>query len=124
METKTNVTNSEWYVLKCLWDKSPQTLTELTVQLHNEIGWSKSTCATMVRRMTEKKLIDFTLSGKTKHFFPLAKKDVIVKQETKDFLKRIYDGSVGMLINGLVQAEDLSDEEIRELQDILKKAQR
>ncbi|MCH5268212.1 MAG: BlaI/MecI/CopY family transcriptional regulator [Lachnospiraceae bacterium] len=118
-----NVTNSEWYVLKCLWNKSPQTLTELTAQLHDEINWSKSTCATMVRRMTEKKLIDFTLSGKTKHFYPLVDKDVIVKQETKDFLKRIYDGSVGMLISGLVQADDLSEEEIRELQDILKKAQ-
>ena len=44
-------------------------------------------------------------------------------QETRDFLKRIYDGSIGMMMSALVRQDSLSDEDIKELQAILKAAE-
>ena len=85
--------------------------------LKERVGWSKSTCATMVRRMSEKGLIGFEEKGKTKCFFPNVKKEDVVVQETRDFLQRIYDGSVGMMMSALVR-------HIHELQEILKEAER
>lgn len=78
----------------------------------------------MVRRMTEKKLICYEENGKTKYFFPKVDKQDVVVQETRDFLQRIYDGSVGMMMSALVRQDDLSAEDIQELQEILKAAEK
>jgi len=117
------VTNSEWYVMNCLWEEHPRTLMQLVPRLHERVGWSKSTSATMVRRMSEKGLIGYEEIGKTKYFFPKVKKEDVVVQETRDFLQRIYDGSIGMMMSALVRQNDLSQEDIRELQEILREAE-
>ena len=123
MKEEIKVTNSEWYVMNCLWEKSHLSLMQLVPLLKESAGWSKSTSATMVRRMTEKDLIGYKENGKTKYFFPKVKKQDVVVQETRDFLQRIYDGSVGMMMSALVRQNDLSQEDILELQEILKAAQ-
>lgn len=123
MKEEIKVTNSEWYVMNCLWEKSHLSLMQLVTLLKESAGWSKSTSATMVRRMTEKDLIGYEENGKTKYFFPKVKKQDVVVQETRDFLQRIYDGSVGMMMSALVRQNDLSQEDILELQEILKAAQ-
>lgn len=123
MKEEIKVTNSEWYVMNCLWEKSHLSLMQLVPLLKESAGWSKSTSATMVRRMTEKDLIGYEENGKTKYFFPKVKKQDVVVQETRDFLQRIYDGSVGMMMSALVRQNDLSQEDILELQEILKAAQ-
>lgn len=120
MKAEIRVTNSEWYVMNCLWEEHPRTLMQIVPILNERQGWSKSTCATMVRRMAEKDLIGFEEKGKTKYFFPKVKKEDVVVQETRDFLQRIYDGSIGMMMSALVNQNDLSKEDIQELQEILK----
>ena len=122
MKEEIKVTNSEWYVMNCLWEKSHLSLMQLVPLLKESAGWSKSTSATMVRRMTEKDLIGYEENGKTKYFCPKVKKQDVV-QETRDFLQRIYDGSVGMMMSALVRQNDLAQEDILELQEILKAAQ-
>lgn len=124
VKQEVRVTNSEWYVMNCLWEEHPRTLMQIVPVLNERVGWSKSTCATMVRRMSEKGLIDFEEKGKTKCFFPIVKKEDVVVQETRDFLQRIYDGSIGMMMSALVRQQDLSKEDIHELQEILKNAER
>ncbi len=118
------VTNSEWYVMNCLWEEHPRTLMQLVPLLDERVGWSKSTSATMVRRMSEKGLIGYEENGKTKYFFPKVKKEDVVVQETRDFLQRIYDGSIGMMMSALVRQNDLSREDIKELQEILREAEK
>lgn len=124
MKKEIRVTNSEWYVMNCLWEEHPRSLMQLVPLLNERVGWSKSTCATMVRRMTEKDLIGYKENGKTKFFFPKVKKEDVVVQETRDFLQRIYDGSIGMMMSALVRQNDLSKEDIKELQEILKEAEK
>lgn len=123
MKKEIRVTNSEWYIMNCLWEESPKSLTQLVPLLKERVGWSKSTCATMVRRMTEKDLIGYEENGKAKFFFPKVKKEDVVVQETRDFLQRIYDGSIGMMMSALVRQNDLSKEDIQELREILEVAE-
>lgn len=123
MKQEVRVTNSEWHLINCLWEESPRTLMQLVPILKERVGWSKSTSATMVRRMSEKGLIGYDEKGKTKYFYPKVDKEDVVVQETRDFLKKIYDGSVGMMMSALVRQNDLSKEDIKELQEILKDAE-
>lgn len=117
MEIK--VTTSEWYVLECLWEQAPKTLMQLVEELNSRIGWAKSTCMTTVKRMDEKGLIRHEAEGRTKLFFPVIEKKDVTMKETKDFLQRIYRGSVGMLLNTLAEAQDLSERDIDDLEAFL-----
>ena len=123
MKQEIRVTNSEWYLMECLWEESPRSLMQIVPLLSERVGWSKSTCATMVRRMAEKGLIGYEEHGKTKYLYPKVKKEDVVVQETRDFLKRIYDGSIGMMMSALLRQNDLSKEDIRELREILEAAE-
>lgn len=123
MKKEVKITNSEWHLLNILWEKSPRTLMQIVSVMNERAGWSKSTCATMVRRMSEKGILGYTEEGKTKYFYPKVEKENVIVKETKDFLQRVYDGSIGMMMSGLVRHNSLTMEDIKELQEILKEAE-
>ena len=113
---------SEWKVMEALW-QCPHTLMELVTELEKTAGWSKSTVATMVRRMEEKGIIAHTEQGRAKVFCPILSREEVASRETKSLLRRAYNGSVGMLVNAMAQQHDLTKADIDELYAILKKAE-
>ena len=121
MEKQTTLSNSEWIIMEQLWMK-PHTLMELVAILDQRVGWSKSTVATMVRRMEEKGVIIHTEQGRTKLFSPAVSRVDVTTRETKNLLQRAYHGSLGLLVNTMVQSKDLTKEDIEELYSILKNA--
>ena len=118
-----NLTNSEWYVLDCLWERSPQTVMELVAALHDRLGWAKSTTITTLRRMEDKGLVLCAVEGRTKHYSPAVPRDRAVRGETRSFLNKVYRGSVGLMMSALAEDKALSREEIDELYEILRKAE-
>ena len=116
------VTPGEWALMEALW-QGPKTLMELVRSLGESEGWSKSTVTTMIRRMTDKELISFESDGKTKTFMAAVSRDAVVAEETSSLLKRAYNGSIGLLVNAMVQRNTLSKEDIDELYSILQKAE-
>ena len=122
MDKQATLSNSEWIVMECLWEH-PRTLMELVDALGRTIGWSKSTVATMVRRMEEKKIITYVMQGRTKIFSPAVTRKEVTARETKNLLQRAYNGSMSLLISTMVQDNDLTQADIDELVEILKKAE-
>ena len=118
-----SLTNSEWYVLDCLWEHSPQTVMELAAALNARVGWAKSTTITTLRRMEEKGLVRCQLQGRTRHYAPAVQRERAVRQETRTFLDKVYHGSVGLMMSAMAQDKALSREEIDELYDILRRAE-
>ena len=121
MDRQHTVTHAEWSIMDLLWE-SPKTLMELVSTLAQTVGWSKSTVTTMVRRMTEKGLIDFDTDGRTKLFRPAVTREEVVAQETDSLLSRAYQGSIGMMLSAMVSNKHLSKSDIDELYAILKEA--
>lgn len=118
-----NLTNSEWYVLDCLWETSPMTVMELVAALGDRLGWAKSTTITTLRRMEDKGLVLCTVEGRTKHYAPAVQRDQAVRGETRSFLDKVYRGSVGLMVSALAEDQALSKAEIDELYEILRKAE-
>lgn len=122
MDKNAGLSYSEWQVMELLW-KRPCTLMELVSELGNSIGWSKSTVATIVRRMDEKSIICHTEQGRTKTFHPNITREAVAAQETDSLLQRAYYGSVGLLVSAMAERNTLSKADIHELYDILRKAE-
>lgn len=117
------LTASEWNVLECLWEKSPQTVMQLVAKLGEKVGWAKSTTITTLRRMEEKELVKCEIVGKGKSYTPTVGQEEASFIETKSFLNRVYRGSVGLMMSAMARRQELSDQDIAELRDILAKAE-
>ena len=118
------LTGSEWSVLDCLWEKSPQTVMQLVARLGERAGWAKSTTITTLRRMEEKGLVRCEVIGKGKSYTPAVEREQAVIFETRSFLERVYRGSVGLMMSAMARRQELSPEEITELREILAQAER
>ena len=114
----------EWRIMERLWEKTPQTLTELVRTLGPDTGWSKSTIVTMVGRLEAKGAVTYTEGGRARQYAPAIPREQAALEETESLLRRVYRGSVGMLVNTLADGRGLTDQDIEELSAVLEKARR
>lgn len=119
----TKLSESEWKILSALWEKEPQTIMQLIDTLRDSTGWSKNTVITLLKRMEDKQAVEYVQSGNAKNYYSVVKRKDVALEETQGFLKRIYNGSIGMMVNSLIKEKALTKEEISELYDILKSAE-
>ena len=122
-EHEISLTPTEWHLMECLWESAPRTGREATEYMAESVGWTRSTTLTMLRRMTEKGLIRCDEAEGLKTYSPAIERGEAVIHETEDFLSRVYHGSLSMMLSAMTEKTALSDDEIAELYDILKKAE-
>lgn len=117
------LSEAEWKVMSLLWQESPQTMMQLTNHFKETTGWTKHTVMTFLRRMEEKKAIHHEEGERAKLYYPDIGKDETVLQETEEFLEKVFDGRMGLMLNTLVEKKALSKEEIAEMYEILRRAE-
>ena len=116
-----HLTQSEWSVMECLWERSHQTGREIIQQMEEQCGWSRSTTLTLLSRMEGKgAVVGESVTGSKKTFRPLICREDAALQETEDFLGRVYQGSLSMMVSTLTRKQALSQKEIDELYGILR----
>lgn len=120
---KINLSDGEWIIMNELWDNAPGTITQLTATLKNSTGWSKHTIITMLGRMESKGAVRHEEGLRAKQYYPAVERTETVLGETESFLEKVYSGSLGLLVNTLVEKNSLSKAEIDELYAILKRAE-
>ncbi len=115
---KSNITESEYEIMKILWDEGRAlSLGEIMAQL--DVEWSRNTVGTLLARLNEKGVVGYEKAGKSNLYFSvLEEKDYSIK-ETKSFLSKLYNGSIGNLVASLYENKELSESEIEELRKII-----
>lgn len=117
------LSESEWKVISLLWEKAPQTMMQITNHFKETTGWTKHTVMTFLRRMEEKGAVHYEEGERAKLYYPDIEKDEAAIQETEEFLEKVFDGRMGLMLNTMVEKKALSKEEIAELYEILRKAE-
>ena len=110
---------SEWNVLNCLWEEHPRTVMQLVADLERSVGWAKSTTITTLRRMEEKGLVSVEQAGRSKSYTPAVEREQAVTAETRSFLDRVYQGSVGLMMSAMARRQELGADEVAQLRAIL-----
>ena len=81
-----------------------------------------STTLTMLA-MTDKGLLHCEENGDGKSYSPLVARGDAVKSETENFIERVYKGSVSLMMSEIASSQELSQDEIDELYEILRRAE-
>ena len=121
MKAKPRISNAEWKVMRLLWEKSPRTVKEMVTVLTEETSWQTETVRTLINRLAKKKVIGFEKRGKQHHYYPLISEEDCLKAEIGSLLDRAGAAIVKPILTAFIEKEHLSDEEIEELQRILRK---
>ncbi len=113
---------AEWQIMECLWERSPRTLMEIVRALTPATGWSKSTIVTMVTRLEAKGALSHTEGARARLYSPTVLREQAALQETESLLRRVYRGSVGLLVNTMADGRGLTEEDLQALSAILERA--
>ena len=117
------LSEAEWKVMGALWEEAPQTIMEMTRRFQETTGWTKHTIMTFLRRMEDKGAVRYEAGERAKLYYPQIERQEAALQETEDFLERVFEGRMGLMLNTMVEQKALSGKEISEIYEILKQAE-
>ena len=120
---KIGLSETEWKLMDALWEEPPKTITQLTKALEEDTGWGKNVIITMLKRLEAKGAVRHEEGERAKQFYPAVSREDTALEETRGFLDLVYNGSLGLMVDAMVNSRSLSDREIEELKEILKKAE-
>ena len=118
---RTPLTEAEWKIMLRLWERSPQTMMELTRSLEPETGWSKHTVITMLKRMKAKGTVYIDETGPVKLYTPAVSRDRIAREQTETLLSRLFGGSASLLVSELMERGALDEKEIESMRKVLER---
>ena len=117
------ISGSELKILTVLWDASqPLTLTQIHQELEPTRNWDISTVKTLTRRLCEKGAVEARKDG-IYHYHALISREEYSAWSTKTLIDRLFRGSARQLVASLVEGEQLTATDVRELLEELDRGQ-
>src|SRR5690349_15438180 len=120
MPEKIQLTDAEWAIIKQVWEHEPVPAPTVQEALAKEKGWSYSTVRTLMDRMVTKGLLTSEKLRNLTLFRSAVKQRDAQKSEVLATLKNAFSGSFAPFMQCLLEAQDLSAEELKELEKMIK----
>lgn len=120
MKNELDITEAEWKVMEFLWKHPSSGMGAIREALESE-GWSSSTVKTLVLRLLQKGAVKSDGRVRNSLYTAAVTEAECKRNETKNFLDRIYSGSVKMMVSNLVEGSRLSDDEVKSLMELIDK---
>jgi predicted transcriptional regulator len=111
--------DSERKVMEVIWKEGDITAKQISLILHGSTGWSKNTTYTVIKKCIQKGFIERL----EPNFIcrALLSKEQAIQDDTREFVNRVFQGSVPMLFSALLSQKSLSKEELEELKQMINK---
>lgn len=114
------ISEAEHAVMEALWAKAPLSATDVADEIGEERGWTLPTIKTLLSRLVAKKVVTTEPQGRRFLYRPTLERDEYVGGESRRLVERLFGGRAAPLFAQLAEAEALSDEDIAEIEALLK----
>ena len=116
--------DSELKVMKVIWNNNRKMSTgEIDSELKGETEWKLSTLQVILSRLTEKGFLKNEKIGRINYYSSIVDFSRYSRNETKKFIRKMYDNSSKKLIASLIEGDDsLTDDDIEEIKKILNRS--
>jgi predicted transcriptional regulator len=120
------VTDRELEILKVLWAHGKASVREVQEDLNKITGpVAYSTVQTLLNIMEEKKgLVRHVVEGRTFVYIPKKSSERTIRDLTKRFVDRVFDGALDRVMVALIDTKAPSAEEFDKLRAMIDEAQR
>jgi BlaI family transcriptional regulator, penicillinase repressor len=118
------ISETEWEVMKVVWDQAPCSAGQIIDALHqHDAAWHPKTVKAFLTRLVKKKALGFKLDGRAYLYHPLVRQSECAEAASVSFLERVFGGSFQPMLAHFVERKRLSREEIHELKKLLDQQQ-
>ena len=111
------VFESEYRFCLILWEHEPISSSELAKLCNTELGWSRSTTYTVIKRLSERGVV-INENSVVKSL--ISKEDVQLSEMT-EMIEKTFENSIPAFIAAFAKKEKLSKKEIKEIRKIIGK---
>ncbi len=119
-ETPERISEAEHAVMEVLWDRSPLTAAEVCDTVCEPRGWSIATVKTLLSRLVVKQALDTQPDGKRFLYTPRIARESYVGSESRRLVDRLFGGRAAPLFAHLAESDALTDDDIAEIEALLK----
>lgn len=112
-------TDGELEILRVLWDRGPSSLSEICESLRQAREVATTTVATMLRLMLDKELVRRKPATRGHQWSAAVTQNATASSMVGKLVDGVFDGSAGRLAVHLVEAGQLSSEELTELRKLI-----
>lgn len=112
------ISDSEYRFMQELWKVEPIKSTALVAICQEQFGWKKSTTYTVIKNLIEKGIIE----NKETFVKSIVEKDLIIKQESEEFLNRTFGGNIPDMFAAFLKDRKLTADEVQQLKKIIEEA--
>lgn len=111
---------AEWEIMKTLWEHGPLDARGVFAALSSNRKWVHQTVKTLLSRLVAKEAITYDQIGNSYLYRAVALREEMTRQEVRTVFDRIVGNTVSPVLAHFLDEADLTDEDIRQLQKILK----
>lgn len=121
MSALPQISDAEFEVMNIIWKYAPISTNDIIEHLSKKTKWHPKTVQTMLFRLEKKGVIIHEKEGRIYIYSPLVQKEDYLKAEEKLFVNRFYDGALSQMVVNFLNHNELTNEDIKDLQAILDK---
>ena len=110
--------------MRVFWQLGEASLGDVVRALEDQLDWKPRTVQSLMRRLVEKGALISESQGRDFRYRPAFTQDECQLDEGKTFLQRVFDGRLTPFVAAMVEKEEISRDEIRELRALLDEAEK
>lgn len=114
------LSKSEEQVMQYLWKRNKAFMKDLLEEFPTPKP-ATTTVSTLLKRMTDKGFISYTLFGKSREYYPLVKKSDYFSKHVNGLIKNFFNDSASQFASFFTKETDLTNNELEELRKIIDK---
>jgi len=114
------LTETEWMILKAVWEQEPCAAPAIQEKLHKKTAWTYSTVRTLMDRMAGKGLLTAEKVRNLTLYRSAVTRDQAQRGEIFYALKHAFNGALTPMIQCLLDTKDLTPEELADLESLIK----
>jgi BlaI family transcriptional regulator, penicillinase repressor len=114
------IPSAEWDVMSVVWAREPLAATEVFDALPAGHGWRQKTVNTFLTRLVDQHVLAVDRGEKAFVHTARVAREKCVQAESAPFLKRVFQGAADDMVLHFCEQADLTAEEIRELEQLLR----
>ncbi len=114
------ISDAEHAVMEVLWEESPLTAQEVSERIPADRDWSANTVKTLLGRLLAKTVIAHEEDGRRYRYRPLVQREEYVAGESRKVMDRLFGGRLTPLVAHLAERDELTAQDIAEIEALLK----
>jgi len=112
------LSTAEEQLMQLLWMKEKALMKDL-IKAYPDPKPATTTVATLLKRMQDKKFIDYIQKGRSREYYPLVKKTDYFSKHVNGLIKNFFNDSAGQFASFFTRETDLSQKELEDLRAII-----